>query len=350
MKMKKIFSFIIIFVIFFEITSLIATKFNLLTFNYEPKYSLQNNNKLDWIESGNKGFPSHKKNYKTKHISRCFDVKYNFNNVGAKDIDDYFTNDQKKSIVLIGDSFAEGFGVGNDKIFSKIIEKKIKKKILNFGIAGSDPNHQLYNYTNNWSKYNFDELIYFFLPNNDFLQTIKKEENYINNQVNKSFFKDTIDKTKKKLHFFIRNKVPNFLANFTYSYNSIRSFVHIFNLQTIDYDKDASYFYQNRSSIDFTFDKVKKLINYKKIKTYIVIIPTTSDIISLKRKKTDYKNLYWYSEIKKIAENSNSILIDLMDHIDFEKKHVYYHSCDGHWSEYGNKYVANIFLKYYFNN
>ena len=157
-------------------------------------------------------------------------------------------------------------------------------------------------------------------------------------------------KQKKNLYFFIRNKIPNFLANFTYSYNSIRSFVHIFNLQTIDYDKDTSYFYQNRPSIDFTFDKVKELINYKKIKTYIVIIPTTSDIISLNRKKTDYKNLYWYSEIKKIAENSNSILIDLMDHIDFEKKHIYYHSCDGHWSEYGNKYVANIFLKYYFNN
>ena len=76
MKMKKIFSFIIIFVIFFEIISLISTKFNLLIFNYEPKYSLQNNNKLDWIESGNKGFPSHKINYKTNHISRCFDVKY----------------------------------------------------------------------------------------------------------------------------------------------------------------------------------------------------------------------------------------------------------------------------------
>ena len=348
--MKKIFSFIIIFVIFFEIISLVSTKYNLLMFNNEPKYALQETNKLDWLDSDEKGFFSHKINYKTNHISRCFDVKYNFNNVGAKDIDDYFTNNQNKSIILIGDSFAEGLGVGNEKIFSKIIEKQIEKKVLNFGIAGSDPEQQLYNYINNWSKYNSDELIYFFLPDNDFLSREKNNNNYKIDQVNKSFIKTNIDKIKTYLYYFIRNKIPNFLANYTYSYNSIRSFVHIFNLQMTDFDKNTSYFYQNRTNIDFTFDKVEELINYKKLKTYIIIIPSISDVISLNRKKMDYKNLYWYSKIKNIAKNNNSILIDLMDHIDFKKKHIYYHSCDGHWSDYGNQYVANIFLENYFNN
>ena len=47
---------------------------------------------------------------------------------------------------------------------------------------------------------------------------------------------------------------------------------------------------------------------------------------------------------------NNSILIDLMDYIKFEKKPQYFHSCDGHWSETGNLFAADIFLKYYNSN
>ena len=40
--------------------------------------------------------------------------------------------------MLIGDSFAEGYGVEIDEIFAKIVEKKIDKKVLNFGVSGSN--------------------------------------------------------------------------------------------------------------------------------------------------------------------------------------------------------------------
>ena len=33
-----------------------------------------------------------------------------------------------------------------------------------------------------------------------------------------------------------------------------------------------------------------------------------------------------------------------MDYIKFEKKPQYFHSCDGHWSEIGNLFAADIFL------
>ncbi len=167
--MKKTLIFTLIFVFFFEFTSLVFTKFGLLIFNETPKYSFKEINLYDWKEKDENGIDWHKKNYKASHSSRCFDVKYEFNNIGARDINDYFINDQEKSIILIGDSFAEGYGVNTNNTFAKIIEKKTDKKVLNFGVSGSDPSLQITKYINDGSKFNFDELIYFFLPYNDYL-------------------------------------------------------------------------------------------------------------------------------------------------------------------------------------
>ena len=43
----------------------------------------------------------------------------------------------------------------------------------------------------------------------------------------------------------------------------------------------------------------------------------------------------------------NSKIIDLMDFVDFKIKSKYFHSCDGHWSNYGNEFAASSFLKIY---
>ena len=111
--MKVIFTSLIIFIIFFELLSVVFTHLDLFVFNERPKYSYE---KFlhDWIEKDNDELFG-TKNYKTRHISRCFDVEYETNNVGARDYNDYFENDPNSSIMLIGDSFAEGPGVSIER-------------------------------------------------------------------------------------------------------------------------------------------------------------------------------------------------------------------------------------------
>ena len=36
-----------------------------------------------------------------------------------------------------------------------------------------------------------------------------------------------------------------------------------------------------------------------------------------------------------------------MDFVDFKIKSKYFHSCDGHWNNYGNEFAAISFLKIY---
>lgn len=339
--MKKIVVPILIFLIFFEILSLIFTKNRLFYFNEEPKYSYEEKFLHDWIELDEDGIVWHKKNYQTRHISRCFDVLYKTNNVGARDNNDYFKNNQNKSIILIGDSFAEGPGVDVDKIFAKIVEKKTGKNVLNFGNSGTEPKTQLTRYLKFNKDYNFDEMIYFFLPQNDYSE--KKIVTNNNKQINnnkKKFFNLSI----------IKYKIADFLARFTYSYNFLRTASYVFNINFNYGYNELSYFYKIEKNIDYTFSYLEELLSSKKVKTYIVIIPTIFDINNFLSTGLNYKNLYWYKKLTALSERNNSTLIDLMDYKDFKKKSNYFHSCDGHWSEFGNNFAAEVFLAHYRKN
>ncbi len=336
--MKKILIFISIFIIFFEITALIFTKLELLLFNETPKYFFKTNTH-DWKELDNNGNKWHKRNFKARHISRCFDVEYAYNNVGARDYNDYDLNDPNKSVMLIGDSFAEGYGVEINKIFAKIVEKNINKQVLNFGVSGSNPEEHISKYINDSSKYNFDELIYFFLPTNDFLISPKSknlnEKDYSLSGLNLDILKYNIAIT---------------LSKFTYSYNFIRSAYHLFNVDLKNGFENASYYYQNKENVNYTFKVLENLIKYKDVKSYIVIIPSIYDINNVQKKNINYKNLYWYEEIVKLAKRNETIIVDLMDFVNFENKLLYFHPCDGHWSEYGSEFSANSFLTKYIRN
>jgi len=339
--MKKFFFPILVFIIFFEIISIVFTNMGLFIFNEKPKYSFEEKFLHDWIVRDEDGIVWHKKNYKTRHISRCFDVIYETNNVGARDYNDYFTDEKKNSIMLIGDSFAEGPGVSIDKVFAKIVEKRINKKVLNFGNSGTEPKTQLTRYLKNNINYNFDELIYFFLPQNDYSIVPPAE-----NENNDILFKKT--SSKKKFNFgILKYKIVDFLSRFTYSYNFIRSAAYALDINFNYGYENLSYFYNKIENINYTMGFLEKIISSKKVKSYLVIIPTIYDINNFEKNKKNYKNFYWFKKIKEISEKNNTVLIDLMDYVNFKKKALYFHSCDGHWSEFGNLFAAEVFLKNY---
>jgi len=62
----------------------------------------------------------------------------------------------------------------------------------------------------------------------------------------------------------------------------------------------------------------------------------------------DYKNLKWYLDLKRISSQTNSILFDLADHLKKEDWGKMVHTCDGHWSIYGNSIVAKLIKKKFF--
>ena len=117
-KIKFLTIFLMILIFSMEILSFIFTKFNLLIINEEPSYVHKQGNK--WRIENTPWGSWHKSNFKDQHSTKCFDVNYSSNNIGARDNIDYFNDTFKNSIILLGDSFAEGYGVELENTFAQL--------------------------------------------------------------------------------------------------------------------------------------------------------------------------------------------------------------------------------------
>ena len=326
----------IIFLLFFEIFSYTSTQFNLLIFNETPVYnSTQHKDGNDWRIKDPIIGGWHKPFAKDRHVTRCFDVEYRSNNIGARDDKIYDFKTFNNSIILIGDSYAEGIGVNLDKTFSKIIEKNLKKNVINLGVAGSDVKDHFKRFNKFVINDNFSEIIYFFLPANDYIE------------VNKVDYDNQIQlKDKKKslpLPLILQGKIKEYLIYYTYSYNTLRSINFLF-LNKDKTSNNSSYKYNNKKNIDNTFGFIEKIIQIKNKKKTLILIPTRKDFQNNARDKS-YKNLYWYKQLTLLTKINNTEIIDLYDFMDLNTQYKYFHNCDHHWSNFGNEFVANIFQK-----
>ena len=362
--------FLIIFIFSIEILSFIFTKFNLLIVNHEPSYIHKQGNK--WRVENTSWGTWHKPNFGDQHSTECFNVNYQSNNLGARDVEDYDANLPKNSIVLIGDSFAEGWGVNLKNIFPTILEKKTNRKVLNFGSSGSFGAVQaqiLYN--NLASNFPHNELIYFFLPSNDFTDNDKRYwTDIVHGSRHRPYFKK-INEKNYNIFYPIQNvqnkflinvksflflRLKSFLIQYTYTANTLRSINAI--LTKVNADKSAiisnpnlgtSYFFDDKEAINGTIFFSKKLLSeavYLK-RRIIVIIPTLIDIDLIQNGKS-YKNLKWYQDLKQVSLETNTEFIDLANYFKKEEYKKMIFGCDFHWNAFGHKEVANLIVKKFY--
>ena len=166
----------------------------------------------------------------------------------------------------------------------KFLEKKTNRKVLNFGSSGNFGAVQaqiLYN--NLASNLPHNELIYFFLPNNDFTDNDKR---YWMDIVHGSRFRPYFKKINEKnydifypsqnvqnkflinVKSFLFLRLKSFLIQYTYTANTLRSINAI--LTKVNADKSAiisnpnlgtSYFFDDKEAINGTIFFSKKLVD-----------------------------------------------------------------------------------------
>ena len=180
---------------------------NLLMVNEDPGYLYPSGDK--WRTETMPWGSWHKPNFSDRHRKTCFDVKYESNNLGARDNEPYDENLPKNSIILIGDSFAEGTGVKLENTFAEVLEKEIGRKVLNFGSAAFfGPVQQEILYRTLASELPHNEMIYFFLPANDFTENDKR---WWNSRFNKFRHRPYFRKIKNNEYevFYPNEKIKN---------------------------------------------------------------------------------------------------------------------------------------------
>ena len=381
-KVKRSFfsivQFFIFFILFFEIFSLLASKLNILAYNDTPHYSFKMKNGLNWLNEKEVWGAWHKPNYKDKHLKICsdnsilFDVSYSSNNIGARDDNDYFIDDnQKDNSIFIGDSMVEGYGINYEETFINILEKSLKNNILNFSTSGNfGPVQYFLIYDNLAKQFEHDKVVVFFTARNDYRDnSISRINSYPGRyrpyikKVDSSFEIIYPENSKKKNDFklYSDNKFYNasikFLVSFTFSVNTIKTLKLIFsnneevnkkNLDSKEIKTNRGYFANNKIDIDGAFFYIEKLFKsaYGK-KKYIVLIPDENDLRRINNNE-DYKNLYWYLKLETISKKLDINIIDLAPTLKNFKNNEIFFRCDPHLSPNGNKIISDILLNQIF--
>ena len=356
-KIKLIFFFVFINLFFFESISLLLAKyFNLYS---SPSYSLIDDNEQHWITHKIYG-AWHKRDHIFYHKSECFNAKYFFNEYGAKDKKRLFY--KEKSTLVIGDSFTEGYGVNNDKIFTHILDdKSIKFNYLNFstsGYFGSTQYNLLFQDIKN--NLNFERVFLFINPSSDFEDDSMKFGRLFHDKK----YRPYLDYEKKKIIYFNedflekkkRNMVSIVLDNFTYSYKLVR-FIYkeiTLLLKVKDY-KNAKLYNENYVSYYSNFPEYEySVLEYNLLNIahdlkkegkslYVFSIPSKNDIIFFNNNNLD-------TRLALLAEKNNffyqSFLKEFINHIhnnNFVSE--YYFSCNDHLNVKGHNLLANNLIK-----
>jgi hypothetical protein len=105
-------------------------------------------------------------NATARQESGCFSVALRSNSAGARDRER--GRDGEGRILMLGDSFLEGWGVEEDQRVSNLLEQRLGREVLNFGAATHGPLQYQLVYEQLASGFAHDHVVVLLLADNDF--------------------------------------------------------------------------------------------------------------------------------------------------------------------------------------
>lgn len=278
----------------------------------------------------------------------CLDTKYQFNDLGFRDkLEPKNTNE--KRVLVIGDSFMEGVGVSEEERLSDLLEKEVKTKHLNFGMADKGTTQAYLIYDSIAKQFDHSAILWSIFPTNDFID----DDPNFGKTVNGIKPCWDGDYPNYKLKFFPENAPqvkPNvawkrFLKSYTYTYDALFFLKEMFKLKFSEQNKfpQSGYFNYNQSQVNrmiYSIEKLKKASNGKPIT--IICIPSTIDLDV----KSEKNQVNIEAVLEQTCDRLGVNFIGLFDLFQAQESPIenYYYECDSHWNPKGHALVKE-FLK-----
>lgn len=134
-----------------------------------PTYSLANARSRFWADQDPIVGVWHEPHSSYRHRMSAFDITYTANAHGARDRERSFSAEGAPRVVVMGDSFVEGYGVETADRLSDRLERSSGVAHLNFGTSGSfGPTQYFLLYTSRVARFEHDAVMVGLLPDNDF--------------------------------------------------------------------------------------------------------------------------------------------------------------------------------------
>ena len=364
-SIKHFAKIVVITLLFFELLCFVATKMEMFLVNETPDvYNLISNpNYKKTVFRGRTEIHPwgawHEANKTFSHTKSCFDVLMTFNEVGARD--ETFANLSENSLVLLGDSFAQGYGVSYEDTSQFLIEKDLGLTVANLGTAGNfGPLQELLIYKE-YQNLNHNGLIVYLLPENDFT------DNDVNSPKSLTRYRPYFSNTGNPLvPFYFPESEQNilssgymrdiklFIKGYLWSKNAIHTGLIIYReavKKNGATDVGKSFFYDantlQQTNLLLAYEEILNLAQKRDV--LIVIIPTIKDmkINKMKASFDSYKQLEWYQGLKAFESRQQHkvSILNLMDHHPSNAAELFFDpACDSHWSPQGNSWAAKIII------
>ncbi|WP_430410405.1 hypothetical protein [Kordia sp.] len=327
-----------------------------------PTYTFQNTFGF-WYDLNEDFGTLHLPNDEYRQKKYCFDVVYESNSKGFRDVERK-ENTTTKRVVALGDSFTEGIGVHMEDRLTNLLEKETNNPHLNFGLAGNfGPIQYMTLYKSMASTYSHEAVLIGILPSNDFIDDDYEIGLKVGGNRYKPFltgtypnyetvyYADRIEKSKARP--FQPNFVYKVLKNFTHSYNMYRYLKVMQHIKTIpndtlfDASRIPSYFNftpQQFNQMQYCIEEIKRLAGDRTVMVYS--IPIEKEI---KAYREHGKNPL-AKQLQAVCDSINVEYLDLLpktnDFTEAEYEALFL-SCDGHWSEAGNAFAKKHIESYF---
>ncbi len=315
-----------------------------------------------WDQLDEKFSNWHSPNARYVHVNSCYNVTYRSNGHGMRDRDRTIEAEGDR-IVLLGDSFAEGYGLARADRLSDRLEEKTSIPHLNFGVSGNfGPTQYLLLYQTLAREFDHAGILVQLLPDNDFTDddpTFWRDNprdwyRPLFYERNGAFELDYIDKDKFNTPKS-RNDRREFMKglrtihrNYTYTSNLIAYIQVLFEDQNTA-GRTASYSgyydFTDRQAARFEF-VVGELVKSAGDKTLLfVVTPRESDIHRFRETGPPQRFNALLDRLK--ASHPTVRFLDLMPA--FSKREdldALYNDCDGHWTPVGAAAAAEVVLRH----
>lgn len=295
------------------------------------------------------------------HRLLCFEATYSSNSHGARDRERNFQSKNTKRVVVLGDSFVEGYGIEREHRMTDLLEEETGIEHLNFGLSEAGSIQEWLLYKTMASKFDHTDVFVFTLPDNDFRDNNPKGKP---EKIYRPFLKkagdsyevyypvpfEEGDRYRKSLSD--SRVIYNRFSNNVYLLNIARRFIDAIGEEVyLNRTKTPSYNNYSEEDLDILLYTYRQIVNEAEGKNvYIFTIPRPMDFKYYQRNGYNFRLVKGLKDFTN--ENENAYFFDLLPYfISYAEKHGlhykdFFMTCDGHWNNLGNRVGKEAVITY----
>jgi lysophospholipase L1-like esterase len=296
----------------------------------------------------------HPANARYRHRRSCFDLIYTSNAYGMRDRDVAMASPARR-VVVLGDSFVEGWGVDGGRRFTEQLNSLTGIDHLNFGVAGDfGPTQASVLYKTLAAKFDHRAVIFTILPENDFLDDMPFPQRLRQGARHRPYLIGRYPDYRlqypaggwspdRHRSWFFKNVLREFWLTFRAGDHAVQLVQQLIAYwqKKGDFDPLHSFYFdytqEDFDRLRYAIEQIKATAGDRPV--LIVSIPVMMD--------------YWRAasagttppltrQLSELSARLGIAYIDLLQHMNGTDRERYFLACDPHWSDLGHRRAAEV--------